>query len=387
MSAYGITDGAWKPILEHRDETCVSLFMPTYRAHGDARQDPIRLRNLLRDAERLLVERGVEPERAAAILRPVHDLNADESFWKKQRRGLAVFCASDFFRAYHLPIEVRERVEVAGHFYLRPLMPLHQTRGRFYVLALSLNRVRLFEGRRDEIFELDLEGFVPGSFDDALGYDQYDSTVQVHSTSTSGPGRQPGMVHGHGDDDQEKLKKDVLRYFQLVAEGLTRVVRDKSAPLVLAAVEEHFPLFRSANRHPRLVDGGIPGNPDALAAHELYDKAWELVEPWLLKARDEALERFTELRASAKVSSGLEDVVRAAEQGRVDVLLLAEEPEVWGAWNPDHAGVEVHRERQSGDDDLLELAAASTLTFGGTVFTVTPDRLPDGGPAAAVYRY
>ena len=387
MNAYGISNGDWKLLLDNRGEGCVSIYMPTYRPKGDGRQDPVRLRNLLRDAEKVLGEHGFEPDRAAEILKPAHELNRDQGFWKQQRKGLAVFCAPGFCRAFHLPIEVRERVTAGEHFYLRPLMPLHQTRGSFYVLALSLNQVRLLEGRRDEIRRVELEGVVPTSFDDALGYDQYDSVVQVHSTSTSGLGRQRGMVHGHGDNDQEKLKKDILHYFRLVAKGLAPVLRDKSAPLVLAAVQEHFPLYRSVNKHPEILDTAITGSPDALSDHELYERSWDLVEPWFLREREQAIERYTELKATGKVSSKVKDLVRAADEGRVDVLLLAEDSELWGTVDPAGAKVTLHAERAGDDEELLDRAALATLSRGGTVFTVPAERLPEGGPAAAVYRY
>lgn len=386
MNAYGINDGDWKLFLDHRGEGCVSIFMPTYRPKGDARQDPIRLRNLLRDAEQRLGDNGFG-ERAAEVLKPVHELTHDAEFWRHPRKGVAVFNAPGFFRAYHLPIEVRERVVLADRFFLRPLMPLYQTRGRFYVLALSLNAVRVFEGWREGIHEIDLEGVVPASFDDALGYDQYDSVVQVHSTSTSGLGRQKGMVHGHGDNDQEKLKKDVLHYFQLVAKGLTALLHDKRAPLVLAAVQEHFPLYRTANKHPQLLDDGLTGSPDALAPHEIHDRAWPLAERFLLRERDGALERYREMRASGRASNEVEDLVRAAEEGRVDVLLLSEDSELWGTFDAENAKVKLHLDPDNGDEELLDRAAYSTLACGGTVFTLPAGRLPEGRPAAAVFRY
>ncbi len=385
MNKYGIGDGDWKSLLEHRGQGSVSIFMPTYRPMGDGRQDPIRLKNLLRDAENLLVSQlGFEPEQAAQVLKSARGLNEDDGFWKKQRKGLALFCSPENCRAHHLPIEVREHLTVADRFYLRPLMPLRQTHGRFYVLALSLNQVRLLEGWRDEVHRVDIDGAVPTSFDAALGYE----VIQMHSTSTSsGSGRQGGMVHGHGDSDQEKHKKEILHYFQLVAKGLAKVLPDKDAPLVLATVGEHFPLYSSANRHPQLIDSCIAGNPDAASDHQLHERGWEIVEPWLLQEHDRALERYSELEASGRASSVLEDLVLAADEGRVDVLLLADAPERWGTFDRKRGEVTLHAEAQTGDEDLLDRAAVATLKRGGSVFTVAPERLPDGGPAAAVYRY
>lgn len=391
MNVRAIDNGDWKLLLDKRSETghetCVSIFMPTYRPKGDGRQDPIRLRNLLNEAEKALSMYGHTPEETAEMLAPAHALVEEEIFWRKQKTGLAVFCAPGFFRAYHVPLEMREQVRVGDRFSLRPLMPLYQTRGRFYILALSRNEVRLLEGRRDEIRRIDLPDSIPTSFDDALGYDQYDSVKQVHSTSTSGLGRQPGMVHGHGDNDQEKIKKDILHYFQIVAQKLGKHLKDTRAPVVLAAVQGHFPLFREANRQLNLLDLGLTGNPEGLSDKVLHDRAWELIEPYFLQEAEEAIERFGELRAAERATSKVEELVPAAREGRVDVLLVADDPELWGRFDRESARVTLHPEPESGDEDLLDLAAYDTLTHGGVVFTLPKDRLPDGGPAAALFRY
>ena len=79
--------------------------------------------------------------------------------------------------------------------------------------------------------------------------------------------------------------------------------------------------------------------------------------------------------------------MQAADQGRVDVLLLDERTELWGTYDPTLAELEVHAEPEAGDEDLLDKAAFYTLARGGTVFTVASDSMPDGGPAAAILRY
>ena len=275
---------------------------------------------------------------------------------------------------------------VAQRFYLRPLAPLRASDGRFYVLALSLNQVRLLEARRGAVRRVSLDG-VPQSFAEALGYEQYDSGVQSHTASTSGLGRQPAIFHGHGDNDQEKLDKDIVHYFQLVAKGLAGVLEDPQAPLVLAAVEEHFPRYRGANQHPRMLDEGIVGSPERLADHQLYDRAWKIVEPFFLSQRDQALVRYSELKGLGRASSTMSELVPAADQGRVDVLLLDEKTELWGRYDPSSAELEIHAEPQEGDQDLLDMAAFYTLSRGGEVFTMGAGAVPDGAPAAAVLRY
>jgi len=375
----------WKRLLEDGRGPCVSLFMPAYLSAGDLQQDRVRLRNLLREAGERLLAAG-EGEDSLSLLAPARALLEKRAFWKQQARSLAIFSSPGFFRCFRLPIELDERVVVSRRFYLRPLAPLLTTDGRFYVLALSLHQVRLLEGRRGELRRVSLDG-VPQSFDEALGYDQYDSSVQSHTSSSSGLGRQPAIFHGHGDDDQERLDKDIVHYFQLVAKGLAGVLEDAQAPLVLASVEEHFPRYRGANQHPRMLDEGIHGSPERLSDHQLHERAWEIVEPHFLSQRDQALARYRELKGLGRASSAMSELVAAADQGRVDVLLLDEKTELWGTYDPAMAELEIHAEPQAGDQDLLDMAAFYTLSRGGTVYTLGTGSVPDGASAAAILRY
>ena len=50
-----VSQAALRTLAETRDQGCVSIYMPTHRVGIDTQQDPIRLRNLLAEAEKRLV--------------------------------------------------------------------------------------------------------------------------------------------------------------------------------------------------------------------------------------------------------------------------------------------------------------------------------------------
>lgn len=354
-------DVDWRFLLDHHEPGCVSVFQPTYAPHGDGRQDPVRLRNLLRDAEHRLRENGLDQEAAERILEPARTLVTDDRFWHLERRGLALFCAPGTFRAFHLPIPVAEHVAVGDHFALRPLLPLHATRGTFYVLALSRGDVRLVEGWREGHRRVELEG-LPTSVDEAIGSPERGMELRTHAAG--GGGGQGHSIHGHSDQDQEKSERDVMVYFQRLSRELPRFLRRRDAPVVLATVRENETLFRRAGGLPGLVDEAVTGNPEKLSDHELHGRAWTLAEPVLLAERDAAMARYEEMATSGRTGSRLEDVLTAAEQGRVDVLFLPP---------------------GGGNAEQLERATFLTLERGGKVFPV--DAVPGDVPAAALYRY
>ena len=87
---------------------------------------------------------------------------------------------------------------------MKPLFPLLSGDGRFYVLALSQKSVRLLEGTRDSVSEVDLEG-VPESLAEALGTDQTvrQSEFRAVGSGAPGGGSQGPVYGGHGVGDED----------------------------------------------------------------------------------------------------------------------------------------------------------------------------------------
>jgi len=380
-----------KDLIEKPQGPCVSIYMPTQKAGPDTRQNPIRFKNLMREAEERLDKHGIDPQQAMEWLRSAHELDHTD-FWENQDHGLVIFVSPDTFRYYRLPIEVQELVDVANHFHLKPLVPLLTNNGRFYVLALSQDDVRLFEGTRSRVREVAVEG-MPKSMAEALQYDETAQEGQFRiATSRGGTANaavQPGAFHGQGSPDRDEHQQDILQFFHAIDEALHEKLRNQNAPLVLAGVEYLFPIYREANTYPHLVEEGITGNPEILKPEELHDRAWPIVEPLFQQPQQEALERYQELAGAetGKASSDLKEIIAAAYYQRIDSLFVAAGYQQWGHFDPEAMTVHLHAEPEGDDEDLLDFATVHTLLNGGTVYEVEPEEVPSQTSAAAIFRY
>lgn len=372
-------------LMQPKQGHCVSIFAPMVKAGSETQQNPIRFKNLVRRAVEALEERGVSTQEAEGFLAPAAALLDDTPFWQHQGNGLAVFVADDFFRSYRLPLDVRELAVVEDRFHLKPLLPLFSGDGRFYVLALSQKYVRLLEATRHNVREVDL-GDLPTSLNDALGYEVEETHLQYHTGTRSSRATSSPIYHGQGGGEDDS-KLEIQKFFNLLDQGIASVLADKQAPLVLAGVEFLFPLYRQASGHPQLVEGGVPGNPAELSNEELHERAWPVVEPLFIRAQEEADARFRELLGTGHASAQLDEVVTAAHDGRVETLFVALGTRRWGSFDPSARTVETAEHNGPGTEDLVDLAATQTLLKGGRVFAVPPDRVPEGGEVAAVYRY
>ncbi len=359
--------------------------MPTHRLGIETQQDPIRFKNLVREAEEQLIKSGLRGQDARNLLSKAKELD-EYKFWQHQSDGLAIFISTNLFTYYCLPINFQELVVVTDRFHLKPLLPLLTNDGRFYILALSQNQVRLFQGTRYSVSEISLENLLQ-NIAEALKYDHAQKQLQFHTgTSQAGGGERAAIFHGQGAGNDQQ-KDNILRYFRQVDKGLQELLKNQQAPLVLAGVEYLFPIYKEANTYPYLIDEGVTGNPDELKAQELHMLAWKILMPHFNQAQKAAVDRYEELAGTGQTSNHIKEIVPMAYYQLVDTLFVAVGVQRWGNFTPDDNLVELHREQETQDEDLMDFAAIHTLLNGGTVYAVEPELVPDNAPLAAVFRF
>jgi hypothetical protein len=373
-----------KTLTEKPSGFCVSIYMPTHRMGTTTQQDPIRFKNLMRQAEELLVGGGLRGQDARDLLEQAKKLDNSE-FWQYQSDGLAIFISTNVFRHYCLPLDFEELVVVTDRFHFKPLLPLLTGDGKFYILALSQNDVRLLQGTRYSVSEVDLED-VPQSIAEALKYDDPEKQLQFHTGTPQVGGDRAGMFHGQGAGNDEQ-KDRLLRYFRKVSGGLEELLKNQRSPLVLAGVDYLLPIYKEANNYPYLMDEGITGNPEELKAEELHSPAWEIVQPYFEQAEQDVINRYQELAGTGQTANNIQEVVSAAYYQRIESLFVPVGVQQWGLFNPSTSEIQLHQKHEPGDEDLMDFAAIHTVLNGGTVYAVEPEKLPGDAPLAAVFRY
>ena len=366
--------------LIRQPERCISLFMPTHRYGRATEQDPIRYKNLLQEVEKRLLAKGMRTPDVSSLLEPARAVLQDENYWRHMSDGLALFLTADELHSYRLPLAFEELVVIGDRFHIKPLLPFFANDGHFYILALSLNQVRLLEGTRHSVDEINPES-LPESMAESLQFSQFQKQLQVRS----GGGTEGAMFHGHDPSDEEK--KHILRWCHMIDDSLRVLLAGEESPLVLAGVESLLSIYQEANAYPHLLEQGIPGNPEELSPAELHTRAWRLVEPVFRQAEDQARAQFQQLVSAGRTTTFLQEALQAAGQGRVELAFVALGEQTWGTYDADSQVIHVHPQQQPGDEDLLDLLAIQTLLHGGAVYALPLEQMPEQARLAAVYRY
>ena len=374
-------------LLAFDKRPAVSLYLPTHPAGREVRQDAIRLRKLLAAAAKRLAAEHRPPD-IDALLEPARRLVDDEEFWRYQDQGLGVFLGSGFDRIHKLPIAVPEELVIADHFCIKPLLPLIDQAGSFWVLALSAGRTRLYQGSRwtfAEVTGLDL----PQGLAEIWGETEYQ---EAHKASPTGrPQRGPsGLAKAQalGESPDELHKAQLIELLRRISAAVEPVVKHQPAPVILAAEPKIQGHFRQLAKWKELLPDGILEFPDAMPEGDLHRKACAIFAPREERLRADALGRLEVLLGNGgKATTKPEEIVKAARYGRVDRLFLCDGRTLWGRFDERQDRVVSHREPAVGDDDLLDYAALMTLRQGGNVTLVDRTQLPPDGSAAAILRY
>ena len=148
-----------------------------------------------------------------------------------------------------------------------------------------------------------------------------------------------------------------------------------------------FPIYREANSYSHLMDPGIAGNPEGWKAEELHAQAWKIVEPHFLKAQEDALAHYKQLKGGGRTSNDLKAIFQGAYEGRIDTLFVAAGIQHWGFYALGTRTVHLHPDAEPGDEDLLDFAAVHTFLNRGTVYPMKPEDVPEGGAVAGIFRY
>jgi hypothetical protein len=384
MMTPSVIEGELATLLAEHKPPCLSLYLPTHRRHPQNQQDPIRFKNLLTVLEHSLLGRGSAAE-ADSLLNPFRSLAGDRGFWKHTWDGLAVLGAAGLFRVINLQRPVSELAIVANSFHIKPLLRILQSADRYQVLSLDRRQIKLFEGNRDNLDEVELAAGVPRTITEALGAELTEPHQTVASYGGTGPGS--SVSHGHGSKKDE-VDIDEERFFRAVDRAiLEHHSRPSGISLIVAALAEYHTPFRQISRNPFLMDKGIEVDASSLSTDQLHQRVCAILEPEFQSRIRKLSDEFEEARSRGLGADNLEQVARAAAESRVQSLLVEAERRIPGSLDEGTGEVTLSPLEDPSVDDLLDDLGELVLNRGCQVVVVPAIDMPCTTGVAATFRF
>lgn len=376
-------NAALRALLEHGHGPCISIYLPTHRSMPDRQQDPIRFRNLVREAEQSL-SKALHADDVAQLLQPFHALAENDRFWHGTLDGLAVLGSPATFKVLPLRQRVRDVAVVAESFHLKPLLHIYQSLDRYHVLAITRTHAALYGGDRNGLDRLAPHADVPLTLEDALGTSLTSRSAHVASGSSTGG----QAVRSGGTSTQDEIDLDTERFFRAVDRAIAdHHSRPTGLPLILAALPEHQALFRKVSHNGALRPHGIDANPDALDVHTLANKAWALMEPEYISRLQRIADDVGASLGRGTASDDVVTIAAAAVEGRIDTLVVEDGRTVPGRIDASTGAVSFYDLSQPDIDDVLDDIAEIVLRQRGTVRVLPSSMMPTPSGVAAILRW
>lgn len=277
-------------------EPVLSVYLNTDPAEGNADTHKRRLRSMIKD------------------INLTKDVDNIEKFFEHSYnwsgRGVAVFSCSakDFFRAYPLAVPVRNLVHISDRPSVKPLASLLDNYGGYGVVLVDKQGARLFFFHMGELREQ--EGVLGESV----------KRAKHGAGSSTVPGRRGASAASRTVDEvvDRNMKETVdfsIHFFET-----NRVRR-----ILVGGTEENVKSF--TNQLPKawqsLVMGTFPMSMTA-SLNEVRSRALELGMQAEAERERRLVDRLEELAAKGGAVKGLEDTLTAANEGRVQTLVISD---------------------------------------------------------------
>lgn len=370
---------------------CLTVYMALSNAstagrNPNAKENELRWRECLQSAEAQASQFGEAAQQLIDSVRNFESVFPENNGELRLHQGksVALFRSADISQIIELDNGVTERAVIGRSFYVRPLVGELVHARNFYLLAFSQKNTRLLHCTMHSSEELAFpEGFKT-DFEAWMNQAKPDHTAVNNAMAVGGAGSvRPDALAPKGSDAEDR--DEYLSHFaKHIANGVGQVLKGRTEPLVLCAVEYEVPIYREVNSYPHLAPEAVHGAPNGLKSGEMHARAIEALNRCYDLKVDEALADWNH-RVGGGASSHLEEVVTAAHDGRVLTLLASDTQDATGFF--DESTNTVRTKGQGRKEDLVNEAIVQTILHAGKVLIVNQAKMPENAALAATYRF
>jgi len=303
-----------KALEKNSSGTCFSISIPTVMT-GDYDKNRIRWKNAVSKLQQTAEEQDSYDK---AIFDKIDNMTSATDFWAHQKYGIAGYFSGNVSEIVKLNHETIPISDVSDTFNLYPLVSEQQAHSSVYILCISKSKTSLFLLDGGNLSPVDISENVVKDYDEAMNFDESKQSLQHHS----GKG---GDAIFHGNSAQEDMDDTRSKqYLRRIDDGLMEVIQGQTIPLVLACIDDYYPMYKEVTAYNHLHSEMISGNPDQYTHDEIVEKANCIMTDELGKTVTNFLDRYNETAAGDIIFDKLDDFRNAVKMKNVDSLLVNE---------------------------------------------------------------
>lgn len=350
-------------LAQEENKPCVTISLNTHRTHPENQQDPVALKNLLKEAEERLLQE--HDKRAVAPLLERMAAAAAEIDHQHNLESLHIFLSNDVKEVVRTAWPVSgSQTHIGKAFALRPLIKALSNTEEYHILLLDQHGTHLYRALNESLVDEVKNGDFPFG----------ENPAHAHSSKEA--------------SDAKHMDNQAREYFNKVDKALVKVYNaTKTRALVLCPEDNYSRLMQVADK-PELYYGFEPVNHKQAEPNELVKAAWPRVRSILEGRRQEAVEEVRAAVSQARVTTDPGQIFNAAQDGRGELLVVSDSY-AQAARRVSDREIELLDNPSQEDtiEDVISPIAWHVASKGGRVVFVENDEIGDLGGVALKLRY
>jgi hypothetical protein len=374
-----MSDVEIEEILDHKEEFCVSIILPTHRLMPDRFQDKLVFKKIVSEVKNLLIEKSKESQKDISNVIENLEKQYEQIDFNHSLDGLGIFVSSTISKSIRFPFSVVEKISISDKFYVRDLLYYNQTMFDYYVLSLQENEVRLFEGLGSKLNEVHNTDF---PLEYIIEYEYSDASRITSNGST---------VFKQFEKDKTEIQEIRMKDFFKKADKKLVNYEYFGRPILLAGDKRLITDYLQLTKNLNNVIGKIQGNFNVDILQDFSVKAWGEVQRSFRTAHNNLLSTLPDLVGSEMIAVGISDVWRTAAEGKGLELIVEKDLIKPAYFSSDKYLMKLNQ--QANDEsykrinDLVETIIETVLSKNGRVVFVENGSMGNFDGIALKLRY
>jgi hypothetical protein len=350
-------------LATEKNTPCVTISLNTHRTHPDNAHDSAQLRNLLKEAEKRVVnEFGKRP--VSSLLDRLSNIEnqIDENY---NLDSLHIYISNDTKEIIKSAWPIKESgVYISDTFNILSLMKSYIRSEEYFILLLSQGGVNLYNTINDGII-------------DEVENDDF-PFIETSYYNTN-----PERV-----SDSKRLDDLVREFLNTVDKAVVRMHSETGLNCVVICTEDNYSRLMQVADKPSIYIGSASIDYNDTEKHTIATQSWELVEDLQQKRRTEAIDEIKEAVGQDAVLTDLQEIFQASIDGRGDLLIVHQDFSQPVLMTDDRT-FELTEDvtKEDAIDDITSNIAWSVLSKSGRVIFTGQDEIKELGNIVLKTRY
>jgi len=350
-------------LATEKNEPCVTISLNTHRTHPDNAHDSAQLRNLLKEAEkRVINEYGKRP--VASLLERISEIE-NEIDVNYNLDSLHIYLSNDTKEIIKSAWPIKETgVHISDTFNIHSLIKSYNRSEEYYILLLSQSSVSLYNAINDGIIDEVENEFFP-----ILENRQYSSNPERVS-------------------DSKRMDDLVREYLNKIDKAVVQMNSETGLHCVVICTEDNYSRLMQVADKPSVYIGYASIDYNDTEKHTIAAQGWELVENLQHDRRTKAIEEIKEAVGQDAVLTDLQEIFQASIDGRGDLLIVHQDFSQPVLMTGERT-FKLTDDKTEDDaiDDITSNIAWSVLSKSGRVFFTGQDEIKELGNIVLKTRY